>query len=142
MKAPKASDYYSKADDTAWYANTLIIAANNGLDLPKDIDPEQTWTREEFTRPLMNAIATQVGLPVVKMSPDRIADTDKFANGVDSVILGAFVLNIAKLDDDNNFLPAKSITRAEAGEEIYDALAYLKLVNRRATYPRTVTPIR
>ncbi|MBM7567037.1 S-layer homology domain-containing protein [Paenibacillus sacheonensis] len=125
FKEPKATDYYSKADDNAWYAKTLIIAANNGLDLPKDLNPDQTWTREAFTRQLMHAIETHVGLPVVKIRPDRIADTDKFANGVDSVILSAVVLNIAKLDDKNNFLPTQPITRAEAGEEIYDALAYL-----------------
>ena len=34
FKEPKATDYFKKADDSAWYADALIIAAVNGVDLP------------------------------------------------------------------------------------------------------------
>ena len=49
IKAPLATDYFVKANNEAWYANALIIASVKGLPLANDLEPNQAWTKEEFT---------------------------------------------------------------------------------------------
>jgi len=126
IKEPKATDYYAHANNDAWYANTLIIAANNGLDLPADLSPDKEWSREEFTHHLILAIEKHSNLPMIKIIPVEIADVAEFANGYDGSIQRALALKIAKLDDKGNFNPADSITRADAAEMTYNALEYIK----------------
>ena len=125
IKAPKATDYFTKADDSAWYANTLIIAAVNGLDLPKDMDPNQKWTREEFTYQLVQAMEKHENLPMIKLVPVTISDQDQMDAGYSGAIQRALAYDIVKLDAQGNFDPKAEISRAEAAEQIYNALAYL-----------------
>lgn len=42
VKEPKASDYFKQANNEAWYANALITAAVNSLELPTDLAPEKS----------------------------------------------------------------------------------------------------
>src|SRR5665647_213222 len=46
FKEPKATDYFKKADNDAWYSGALIIGAIKGAGFPSDIDPKQVLTRE------------------------------------------------------------------------------------------------
>lgn len=126
IKEPKATDYYANANNDAWYADALIIAANNGLDFPADLKPDQAWSREVFTHELILAIEQHSNLPMIKIMPVEIADVAEFTNGYDGSIQRALVLGIAKLDAKGNFHPADNITRAEAAEMTYNALEYIK----------------
>ena len=77
IKEPKATDYYKKANNDAWYADAFIISAVNGIELPADLDPNQKWTREEFTHQLIHAIEVHSDLPMIKLNPVDITDEDK-----------------------------------------------------------------
>lgn len=126
IKEPKATDYFKKADNDAWYANAFIIASINGLDLPNDLDPSQVWTREEFTYQLDQAIESHVILPKIKLVPVVIKDQDQITTHYDGSIQRALYYGMVKLDAEGKFNPKSQITRAEAAEEIYNALKYLR----------------
>lgn len=125
IKAPQATDYFTNASDTAWYAEALIIAANNSMGLPADLNPAANWTREEFTHQLILAIEKHSNLPMIKIIPVDIADQADFKAGYDGSVQRALVLGIASLDAAGKFHPAADITRAEAAELIYNALEYI-----------------
>ena len=125
IKEPKATDYFPKADNTAWYANTLIIATINGIELPKDLDPNKEWTREEFTYHLIYAIEKKGHLPSINIISVKVADQDKLTSSYDGAIQRALVYGVAKLDADSKFNPKAGISRAAAAEQIYNALEYL-----------------
>jgi len=126
IKEPKATDFFTKADNTAWYANTLIIASVNGIELPKDLDPNKEWTREEFTYHLIYAIEKNGHLPMINIIPVKLADQDQLTSGYDGAIQRALVYGVAKLDAEGNFNPKTGISRAAAAEQVYNALEYLK----------------
>ena len=126
IKEPKATDYFTKADDTAWYANTLIIATINGIELPKDLDPNKEWTHEEFTYHLIYAMEKKGHLPMIKIIPVTLADQDQLTSNYDGSIQRALVYGVAKLDAESKFNPKAGIYRAAAAEQIYNALEYLK----------------
>lgn len=125
VKAPTATDYFAKASNDAWYAKALIIAANNGLDLPADLDPMKAWTKEEFTHHLMHAIETHGNLPMIKIVPVAFSDEDQLTVSYQGSIQRALVLGIAKLDAANKFNPKSEISRGEAAILTSSALDYL-----------------
>ncbi|MFC3748582.1 S-layer homology domain-containing protein [Paenibacillus sp. GCM10012306] len=126
IKEPHATDYFPKANDAAWYAKTLIIAANNNIDLSRDLDPGAAWTKEEFTHHLILAMQESNNLPLFKIKPLEFGDQGQLSTEFDGSVQRALVLGIAKLDQDNNFKPQEKITRAEAAELVYNALAYIE----------------
>lgn len=126
IKEPKATDYYAKANNDAWYANALIIASVNGLELPADLDPGEEWTREEFTHHLIQAVETHANLPKIKLVPVQITDQDQLSIGYDGSIQRALTYGVAKLDGEGKFNPKGKISRAEAAEKVYNALKYIK----------------
>lgn len=125
IKAPKATDSFDKANDDAWYANALITASVHGLGLPRDLDPHQSWTREEFTHQLISAMDMHGGLPMIKLVPVEVSDQDKLTVGYDGSLQRALAYGIVKLDATGKFQPKAEITRAEAAEQIFNALEYI-----------------
>lgn len=126
IKEPKASDSFPKANDDAWYANALIVAFIYELDLPNDFDPSQEWTREEFTYRLVQAMYADDKLPMVKLVPANIADQDQMTIDYSGSIQHALLCGIVKLDAEEKFNPKAKISRAEAAEQVYNALEYIK----------------
>lgn len=126
FKEPKATDYFLKADNNAWYANALIVASVNGFELPRDLDPAQSWTREAFTYHLIQATENHKNLPMINVVPAEIADHDQLTISYDGAIQRALTYDVVELDAQGNFNPKANISRAEAAEEIYNILEYLK----------------
>ncbi|WP_188068266.1 S-layer homology domain-containing protein [Brevibacillus brevis] len=126
IKAPQATDYFSKADNNAWYAGSLIIAAVNGLELPNHLDPNAEWTREQFIHQLMKVMETKGNLPMIKLVPVEIRDDQELTVDYQGSIQRALARDIIELDKENKLHPQKPVTREEAAEMIYNALAYLK----------------
>jgi S-layer homology domain. len=124
-KEPKATDYFTKADNNAWYAQGLITAAVNNMPLPADLDPQQKWTKEEFTNQLIQTMENHYNLPAIKLVHQDIADQDEMTPEYDGSIQRALLYGVVKLDGDGNFNPKSEITRAQAAEEIYNALEYI-----------------
>lgn len=126
IKEPKASDYFVKAKDDAWYAESFIIITFSGLELPSDLDPGDKWTREEFTHYLVRLMEQQGNLPMINLVPVDIADHDQLNVLYSGSIQRALHYNLVQLAADGSFYPAKHITREEAAVQIYNALEYLK----------------
>lgn len=124
-KEPKATDYFQKADNTAWYAKALIIAAVNSMDLPSDLDLNAKWTREEFTYRLVQAAERHYNLPLVKIAPPEIKDMDVMTVEYTGTIQRALIYGITELDPDGNFKPKDKISRAQAAGEVYNVLEYI-----------------
>jgi hypothetical protein len=125
-KEPKATDYYVLANNDAWYADALIISVINGIELPKDLDPNEKWTREEFTYQLVQAMEQHGDLPMIKLIPVEIGDDRDLTVDYSGSIQRALVYGVVKLDEDQNFHPQSEISRADAAEQVYNALEYLK----------------
>ncbi|WP_138752219.1 S-layer homology domain-containing protein [Paenibacillus sinopodophylli] len=126
LVAPKATDYFKNANNDAWYANALITASVNGVVLPADLDLNQKWTREEFTYQLISTFETHSNLPMIKLAPVQINDSTDLTVEYDGAIQRALAYNVVKLDEQGNFHPKAEITRAEAAEQIYNILEYVK----------------
>ncbi|WP_438348603.1 S-layer homology domain-containing protein [Paenibacillus sp. FA6] len=125
-KEPKATDYYVLANNDAWYANTLIISAVNGIELPADLDPNETWTREQFTHQLTQAMEKHGNLPMINLRPTEINDESELTIDYSGSIQRAIAYGLVKLDAERNFHPQAVISRADAAEQIYIALDYIK----------------
>lgn len=126
IKAPRASDYFKKADDGAWYSDALIVISFSGLELSSDLDPDGKWTREEFTHYLVTLMEKQGNLPKVKLLPVDIADESKMNVVYSGSIRRALLYQLVQTDADRNFRPKAPITRSEAAVQVYNALEYLK----------------
>lgn len=126
FKEPKATDYFKKANDKAWYAQALIIGSVKGLDFPADIDPDQIMTREEYTYRLMLATEKNGQLPMINMIYLEYADHEQVTAEYSGAIQRALKYGIVKLDANGRFNPKDELTRAEAAEELYNALELLK----------------
>ncbi|NHN35264.1 S-layer homology domain-containing protein [Paenibacillus agricola] len=126
VKEPKATDYFVKANNDSWYANALITAAVNNVELPKDLDPNASLTREQFTHQLIRAIEAFGKLPLINPVVVDISDMDQMNVEYSGSIQRAINYGVIKLSADGKMNPKAEITRADAAEEIYNAIEYLK----------------
>ncbi|MGN7470873.1 S-layer homology domain-containing protein [Brevibacillus sp. SAFN-007a] len=126
IQEPKATHYYAKANDNAWYAPALIIAAHNGLQLPADLDPNQAWSREQFLYHLVTAIEQHGQLPMINLAPVAIKDEDALNPSYQGAVQRALHFGIVKLDAEGSLHPKATLTRKEAAEFIYNAIEYLQ----------------
>lgn len=122
---PRVSDYFTNAEENAWYANAFVIAQVNGLDIPRDVDPDQTLTREAFAHHLFRAIEATGEyayiLPYILIEDEAEVDPD-YMSGIQTLLIS----NIASLDNDGRFNPKAGITRAEAAEWLYNAREFVR----------------
>ncbi|MNO77511.1 hypothetical protein D3C76_686250 [compost metagenome] len=98
----------------------------NNIELPADLDPNESWTREEFTYQLVQAMERYGDLPMIKLIPVEISDDHDLTIEYSGAIQRAISYGLVKLDKEQNFLPQAEITRADAAEQIYNALEYLR----------------
>ena len=126
IKAPQATDYFAKANNDGWYANALIIGSFNVPDLPSNLDPNQKWTKEEFTHYLVTTLENKYNLPKVKMIPIDVADENQITVLYSGAIQRALLYGFVILDTDNRFNPKEEISRAEAAAQVYLALEYIQ----------------
>ncbi|BFT70623.1 S-layer homology domain-containing protein [Paenibacillus sp. P36] len=135
FKAPQATDYFAKANNDAWYAQSLIIAANNDLKLDAELDPNQKWTKEMFTKELLIALDGHNIMHMMKLPPIAIKDKDDITLDALGAIQAAIYKGITSLDADGNFHPQADITRAQAAEMIYNSLKYIHPATGQTTTP-------
>jgi len=120
IKAPQATDWFKKADDNAWYADALIRAGANNIGLPADLDPNEKWTKEEFTYYLITAMEAHYQMPMINMMYIETADESDMTIEYQGAIQRSMKYSITALDQDKKFYPKKQLTRAEAAEMIYN----------------------
>ena len=107
-----------------WYSSALRIAADKGIKLPKDFDPNAELTREAFADILVQAVGTTGDYPMVKMFIE-IADADQITVEYSGHIQQLLLMKIASLDEQGKFHPQDTITRIEAARLVYNAAEYI-----------------
>jgi hypothetical protein len=125
IKKPKASDYYSKVNDNAWYAQSFIIAQFNGLDVPQNIDPAAQATREQFAHWLYKALSTKGEYAWIQMyvvMKDEKSIDPAYMESIQKLVIS----KIAKLDAGQTFRPKQPITRSEAAGMLDRAMEFVK----------------
>ena len=123
IKEPLASDSFDNVPDDAWYSNSMVIAAVNGLELPRELDPKAAMTREAFAHHLFTALMLKGDYPFTKMFY-AIADDDeldaRYRHSIQMLLNG----RIITLGDDGHFYPKQEITRHEAAVMLHDAIVF------------------
>lgn len=112
IKEPKASDYYTNVVDDKWYSDAFIYAQFNGIELPKDVNPDEKLTKEQFAHMLFTAMTTKYEMAFIElwiMIDDEADITPEYMNSIQKLLIS----KIAELED-GEFNPKKEITRTEA----------------------------
>jgi hypothetical protein len=125
IKEPKASDYFTRVPDDAWFARAFIIAHLNGLPIPKDVDPQANITKEEYADLLFHAIKKKGDFAIIEIWINIADEADVSKDKMNS-IQALLILKIAALDDKQRFHPKDAIRRGEAAEMLYNALEFVK----------------
>lgn len=125
IKQPLASDSYSNIPNDAWYAEAFIIAHYSNLDIPKDVNPNATITREQFGNLLVKALETKGQFPLVKMYIP-IKDEDQLTVDYQGTIQRLLLYKITALDGNGKFNPKSELTRGEAANWLYNAIRVLE----------------
>ncbi|MBD0380887.1 S-layer homology domain-containing protein [Paenibacillus sedimenti] len=120
IKQPVASDIYTNIPNDAWYAEAFIIAHYNGLEIPKDVNPNATITREQFGNLLIRALEKHGDLPLIKMYIE-IKDADQITPEYQGALQRMLLYKIAELDKDGKLNPKAELTRGEAATWVYNA---------------------
>ncbi|MDF2937473.1 MAG: S-layer domain protein [Paenibacillaceae bacterium] len=120
----KASSLFEKVKDDAWYASAFVAAHETGVDLPGDIDPSQTLTKEEYTIYLQQALEKSIQYPLINIVPTAISDEAELTPGYQGAVQRSLKFGITKLDADGKFHPHKKITQEEAAAMLDKAVAF------------------
>jgi len=125
LKQPEAKDYFTRVQDGMWYSEAFVIAQVNGLDIPKDVDPNQSMTREQFAHHLFRAIEA-TGEYAYILPYIMIDDEKDIAEEYMGSIQTLLVSNIIELGQDNRFAPKAEITRGEAAGWLHSAREFVR----------------
>lgn len=125
IKAPQATDFFTQVDNDASYAEDFIIANINGIDLPRDVNPDAVMTKEEYTHYLFQAVLATGDYAFIMLFI-MIADEDQVNSDYMNSIQKALISNIAELDENDMFHPKKEITQGTATDMLFKALDFVK----------------
>ncbi|MGF7046871.1 hypothetical protein J2T13_001373 [Paenibacillus sp. DS2015] len=123
----KASDYFAKVADNAWYADAFLIAHQNGLSVDKTVNPNGVITRSQFAHLLHQALIIQGDFVTTEMF-FHIADGEKLPQNITNSLQTLLNMHLISLNDDDTFRPNDAITRSEAAVWIYDAAEFAKSI--------------
>ncbi|GIP23904.1 hypothetical protein [Paenibacillus sp. J22TS3] len=124
IKEPKVSDYFTKLQDSAWYSEAFIIAQVNGLSIPKDVQADQSMTREQYANLLSQAIHLSGNYPTI-MRYNVIKDGDSITPAyMDSI---QYLLNsgVSLLDDKLGFNPKSPVTQSLATRWLNESVDFI-----------------
>lgn len=125
IQLPKASNYYTKVKDNAWYSEAFVIANYYGLDIPKDINPAAKVTKEQFSHWLFKALSTK-GEYAFTMQYLSINDEKQINKDYVNSIQALLKAKIVTLDKKGNFGPKQPISRSEAAGMLDRTLQFIK----------------
>ncbi|OAB41732.1 S-layer homology domain-containing protein [Paenibacillus glacialis] len=126
IKAPLASDNFTHVKNDAWFAEAFINAFYNNIDIPMDIEPSKSMTKEQFTYHLVKGVEKVGNLPMINLVPVTITDEEEITAMYQGAIQRSLKWNINTLTTGAKFNPKSEITRSEAAVMIFNALEYLK----------------
>lgn len=123
----KASDYFDKVKDKAWYASAFVTAKQNGLSLDKTVDPNGTITRAQFAHLLTQALQSKGNFPVTLMYAN-VTDGDKMTKEQMNSLQILYNTRIVSLGANGTFRPTEAVTRSEAAVWVHDAAKFAREV--------------
>ncbi|NEW05755.1 protease complex subunit PrcB family protein [Paenibacillus sp. SYP-B3998] len=123
VKKPLASDSFTNIPNDAWYADAFITAHYNGLEIPKDVNPNAIITREQFGDMLVRALEKKGNYPLVKMFI-QIKDEDQIKPEYQGTLQRMLLYKLTALDKEGNFNPRSELTRGEAAGWVYNAIQF------------------
>jgi len=132
IKAPEAKDIYTKVKDGEWYSDPFIIAHYNGIELPRDIDPEQPLTKEQFVHFLVQGLEKTGNYPLIKMYIN-IKDEKAIDVAYQGTIQRALLYKLTALDANGYFNPKEIVNRADAAGMLYDAMKFVESHKEKAS---------
>ncbi|MFS0838561.1 S-layer homology domain-containing protein [Paenibacillus sp. 1P03SA] len=109
--------------DAPWYAESLEIAAKNGLPVELAADASAELTREQFAHLLFKGIRATGDYPLIKMYI-QVADEKEMTPSYQGSIQNLLLMKVAFLDGKNEFHPKAPITRMEAAGMIAKAIEF------------------
>ncbi|PKM69107.1 MAG: hypothetical protein CVU95_00555 [Firmicutes bacterium HGW-Firmicutes-2] len=124
IKAPLATDYFDKANNSAWYKDAFIITGVKNPVFPSNINPNQPMTTEAFIHYLILTLELQYDLPMIKVLPQSINDNQAINPSYSGAIQRALYYGIVTLDQQGNIHPNRLITRARAAELVKNVMDY------------------
>ncbi|MBC9909064.1 protease complex subunit PrcB family protein [Chitinophaga varians] len=126
IKEPKATDYCEFADNKASYAQSVIIAANNGITLDRKQRFNTPMTREQFALALEEAIEHTGPYPM-NMMWINIGDAAAFVNKdkANNAVQALVKFGVVALER-GNFRPKANVTPAEANAMVAKAAKFVK----------------
>jgi hypothetical protein len=133
-QAPVASAYFSKVQDQAWYADAMVIAHFNGIELPADVDPQAPLTREAFTNYLVKGLEKTGSYPLIKMYI-HISDEKELDAAYQETIQRALLYKVAELDDKGNFNPKQLVNREEGAVLLFKAVSFVDEHREQSFWP-------
>lgn len=107
-----------------WYDDSLAIAAEHGIKLPKGFAVNKELTREQFAYLLEQGIQATGTYPLIAMLIE-VADADEVTQDYFNSIQALLLMKITDLDKAGKFHPAQTLTRMEAARWIYNAREYI-----------------
>lgn len=123
----KASDYFDKVTDKAWYAEAFLIAHQNGLSLDKTLNPHVVITRAQFAHLLHQSLLTKGNFATTEMF-FTITDGAKLPQDISNSLQTLLNAKLISLNANGAFRPNDAITRSEAAIWIYDTAAFAKKI--------------
>lgn len=125
IKAPETSDYYDNVKNDAWYSQAFIIARVLGVEVPRDVNPDATMTREAYIHYLFQGIEADGprAYTMMYVMIDDEADVTKAYMGSIQNLLNAKVIT---LDANQKLLPKQAITRGDAAGWLFNAAEFVK----------------
>ncbi|PZE20436.1 S-layer homology domain-containing protein [Paenibacillus xerothermodurans] len=136
VKKPEASDYFTNVPNDAWYAEAFVIAKINGLNIPQNVDPNASITREQYADLLIKAMDTKGSFPVVRMML-IFEDDEQVGEAYRENMQRIYLHKIAQLGEDRMAYPKREITRGEAALWLHNTIKY---VESREMPPKPDTP--
>lgn len=134
-----ASHLYDNVPVDAWYAESFTIAAHHGLELPRDIHPNEAVTHAAYVHYLYQALETQGSIPATKrffMIGDEADIVETYKVSIQTMLNTGLI----SLDEDQRFNPTKPITRLEAAVLLYDSLSLIRERQEQAENPQQPIP--
>nr|WP_285860122.1 MULTISPECIES: S-layer homology domain-containing protein [Paenibacillus] len=107
-----------------WYDESLVIAADNGIELPQGFSVSKELTREEFTFLLQQGIHATGDYPLIAMLIE-ITDADKVTMNYFNSVQALLLMKITELDDAGKFHPKQPLTRIEAAKWVYNSREFV-----------------
>lgn len=124
MKAPKASDYYPKMKNNKWYSDLFVIGYHHEIIFDKDVNPNNTISREQFASLLMAQVDRKGDYPLIMMYLEY-KDANKVNEAYSNDIQKLLLTKIGALSKDDYFYPTQSITREDAAIWLDKALTFV-----------------